>query len=470
MDIFDYNNNVNKKSGKNSGNKMFVVTVIAIIVAVVMGAIALVSIFIGSKSAYDIAVDNGYSGSETEWLLSLQGDDAASLTVYELYEVYLETYPDGTMDDFLSAYLSIDYSSTEAATSLMLRSAVSVYAYFTLTYSGGSGWFNSTSYVMSSLGSGVIIDLDSETGEAYIMTNYHVVYESTADTPLSEMMYIYPYGKETVQGLNSDFTGIACSFVGGSTSKDIAIIKAEKNDVMKGDVYRGVDFAESDSARVGSTCIAVGNAEGDGISATTGVVSMESEYIEVTSITNSSTTTTHRVLRTDAAINSGNSGGGLYNAQGELIGIVNAKTVSDDVEGIGNAIPVSVASGIASVVMDGQKNTSGSYCKLMAGFTTNSYNSYASLDSDGYVTTIDEVTITGVVSGSPADGIINEDDILLSFSHNGGNDVMITKSYQVSDYLYNVRDNDTMVFKVLRNSTVVELDAITFTDDCATTI
>ncbi len=467
MDIFDYQ--ADKNNTHDKSNKAFITSIIAIVVAVIMSIIALIAIFVGSKSAYDVAVDNGYTGSVTEWLTSLQGDDATSFTVEELYSVYLETYPDATMDEFLSAYLSIDYSPTEQATSTALRSSVSVNAYFTITSSSGP-FGTSTKYEMISQGSGVIVDLDTDTGEAYIVTNYHVVYESSADTALSNTIYIFPYGKETTQGLNSDFEGIECDFIGGSTTRDIAIIKADENDILNSGFYREVDVAESDSAHVGSTCIAVGNAEGLGISATSGIVSMESEYISCESVLDSSQSVTHRVIRTDTAINSGNSGGGLFNSNAELIGIVNAKTIADDVEGIANAIPVSVAMGIANLVMDGQKKSNGSYYKYAAGFTSTSTNSYAVLDADGYATTIDEVEITDITSSSPCYGVLKEGDILLSFVHNDGASMTITKSYQVQDYMYNVRQGDSLTFTVLRNSTQVELDTFTVTDDYYSTI
>lgn len=79
---------------------------------------------------------------------------------------------------------------------------------------------------------------------------------------------------------------------------------------------------------VGDSVIAIGNPNAGGIAVTQGILSMESEYITMTAADNVSTVQI-RVMRVDAAINGGNSGGGLFNDSGELIGIVNAKVVSE---------------------------------------------------------------------------------------------------------------------------------------------
>ena len=97
---------------------------------------------------------------------------------------------------------------------------------------------------------------------------------------------------------------------------------------------------------VGSSAIAIGNAQGLGISSTSGVVSVDSEYITMTAA-DGKTAVAFRVMRVDTAINSGNSGGGMYDDNGNLIGIVNAKIVYDGVENIGYAIPSNGAVSVA---------------------------------------------------------------------------------------------------------------------------
>ena len=94
-------------------------------------------------------------------------------------------------------------------------------------------------------------------------------------------------------------------------------------------------MGDSDSLKMGQGVIAIGNALGLGQSVTVGHVSALNREIKVDGLTKT-------VIQTDAAINPGNSGGALLNAQGELIGINEAKYASTDVEGVGYAIPISL--------------------------------------------------------------------------------------------------------------------------------
>ena len=110
-----------------------------------------------------------------------------------------------------------------------------------------------------------------------------------------------------------------------------------KNAIEKG-VATAVEFADSSAIYAGQTSIAIGNPEAEGISVTCGIVSVDSEYIEMTAVDNR-TKISLRVIRTDTAVNSGNSGGGLFELNGELVGVVNAKSSGDDIEGLAFAIP-----------------------------------------------------------------------------------------------------------------------------------
>lgn len=277
------------------------------------------------KSAYEIAIDNGFVGTEKQWLESLKGQDgqnASSPTIVEIFEQYKLTVDrEATFEEFLEQYLT--YSLPQVSASIALQSVVSI----------KSSFFGGTS-----AGSGVVYKIDGDT--VYIITNYHVIYNKD-----------YGGNASSIQvNTYSDSTLVSATLVGGESDNDIAVIKATKTGSLT-DVIEAV-IADFSQVEVGQSVIAVGNALGYGISVTSGVVSVKSEYITMDSITHSNRTITIEVMRTDTAINPGNSGGGLFNGFGQLVGICNAKTVSEDVDNMCYAIPVSTAVAIADSVIN----------------------------------------------------------------------------------------------------------------------
>jgi serine protease Do len=154
-------------------------------------------------------------------------------------------------------------------------------------------------------GSGVIYDPNG-----YIVTNYHVADETC--TSISVVLY--------------DGTEYAAKYIYGDELSDIAVIKIEKTNCDY------AVFGDSDHLMYGDMVLAIGNPQGLGLSVTDGIISRPGESV---TIGNSTMT----LLRTSAAVNSGNSGGGLFNLNGELIGIVNAKIAANTVDNIGYAIP-----------------------------------------------------------------------------------------------------------------------------------
>ena len=127
--------------------------------------------------------------------------------------------------------------------------------------------------------------------------------------------------------------GISAEYIGGSLTYDIAVLKITDSEIYSESIAKKAELADR-TVFAGETAIAIGNPEADGISSTVGVVSVDSEYLTMTGA-DDVTEVTFRVMRIDTAVNSGNSGGGLFNDQGELIGIVNAKIMTDDIENIG---------------------------------------------------------------------------------------------------------------------------------------
>ena len=119
-------------------------------------------------------------------------------------------------------------------------------------------------------GSGVIYKLDKAKGDAYIITNYHVVYNSKATEKdgISDDISVFLYGSENKQN------AIPATFVGGSAGYDIALLKISGSAALKQSIAAAATFANSDNISVLDTAIAIGNPAGMGISATAGYVRM----------------------------------------------------------------------------------------------------------------------------------------------------------------------------------------------------
>ncbi|MDD3430125.1 MAG: trypsin-like peptidase domain-containing protein [Oscillospiraceae bacterium] len=162
-------------------------------------------------------------------------------------------------------------------------------------------------------GSGVIYSNDG-----YIITNNHVIDSAS---------------KITVR--LTDGTSYDAVLVGTDSQTDIAVIKIEANGL------HAATFSDSDSLVVGQDVVAIGNPLGTlGGTVTNGIISALDREITIDG-------EAMRLLQTNAAVNPGNSGGGLFNANGEIVGIVNAKSSGTDVEGLGFAIPANTAKKVA---------------------------------------------------------------------------------------------------------------------------
>ena len=182
-------------------------------------------------------------------------------------------------------------------------------------------------------GSGIIISDDG-----YILTNNHIVATSS-----SESYYEVSDATKVTVTLFNDETEYEAKIIGKDEQTDLAVIKIEKTGLSK------AEFADSDSIKVGEFAMAVGNPLGMQSSITCGVVSAVNR--EVTD----SDGKTFKLIQTDAAINSGNSGGALVNSQGKVIGINTLKLSGTGIEGMGFAIPINSTTDITSQLIQYSK-------------------------------------------------------------------------------------------------------------------
>ncbi|MBQ7337417.1 MAG: serine protease [Clostridia bacterium] len=432
------------------------------------------------KSAYDIAVENGFEGSESEWLESLKGEDGADGKdgmdgkdgkdgVDGADGADGKDGSDG--DDFTTAgdtyHTTIEVEGGEdisTAASLALRSTVSISSEHTAQISSGGMWWGqqqTQDYTYTSLGSGVIYKLSG--GDAFIITNYHVVYsaDSVTEDGISDNINVYLYGMSA-----ADYA-IPATYVGGSMYYDIAVLRVEDSDILKNSYATAVTPGNADALVAGQRAIAVGNPEGGGLSVTSGIISVVSEYLTMTAADDVSEVT-YRTIRVDTPINSGNSGGGLYNAAGELIGIVNAKLVSSSVENIGFAIPISIARGVADNIIDNCYGTENrAVLRAMLGIQLEERDVTMTYDEEtGAVGIATTVTVAAVTEGSIAQGLFLEGDILRSVTIR---DVTTeaNRSYHVIDAMLYARAGDTVSLVVERDGERRTIE-IEITQDCIT--
>ena len=209
-----------------------------------------------------------------------------------------------------------NYSDTAiAAANKVLPSIVGIRIEFSV-----NSIFNRTSGTASASGSGIIISEDG-----YILTNNHVV-----DATSSSTSYFYEVeeASKVIVTLYNDDTEYEAEIVGTDEQTDLAVIKIDK------DGLTAAELGDSSSVKVGEFCMAIGNPLGLGSTVTDGIVSAVDR--EVTDEDGN----TYVAIQTNAAINSGNSGGALVNSQGQVIGINTLKIAGDGVEGVGFAIPI----------------------------------------------------------------------------------------------------------------------------------
>lgn len=227
-----------------------------------------------------------------------------------------------------------NYSDTSVyAANKILPSIVGIKVEYTVNSPLSMFSTRTTTSSATASGSGIIISDDG-----YILTNNHIVATSS-----SESYYEVSDANKVTVTLYNDETEYEAKIVGKDEQTDLAVIKIEKTGLSK------AEFADSDSIKVGEFAMAVGNPLGMQSSITCGVVSAVNR--EVTD----SDGKKFKLIQTDAAINSGNSGGALVNSEGKVIGINTLKLSGTGIEGMGFAIPINSTTDITSQLIQYSK-------------------------------------------------------------------------------------------------------------------
>ncbi len=278
-------------------------------------------------------------------------------------------------------------------------------------------------------GTGFVYQADGDT--YYLLTNYHVIEDGDS---------------VTVTFTNGNV--VETEIVGHDQYADIAVLSIESDEDLV-----VAELGDNSESRVGDTAFAVGAPLDSAYSwtVTRGIISGKDRMVEV-SLSNSNTSDyVMKVLQTDAAINSGNSGGPLCNANGEVIGITSLKLISDGVEGMGFAIPIEDAVDKAEKIIAGEVIV---YPVIGVGLIdfANAYPQYYSLIRNSGLE--HGVIIASVEDGSAAaDAGMEPNDIVTSID---GKEVLNGAYFRY--YLYQHSIGDKVIITVYRDGDKVDLE------------
>lgn len=399
----------------------------------------------GLVDTYTIYFNNGTS--TTFQITNGKDGSPENLTFEDAYNTYKELYNSNiSYEEFLSLFITNNDSISSNLASVInncLRSVVKFYCPYTTGRNYGC-----------SAGAGIIYKIDSE--YTYIVTNYHVVYTSSlySTNKISTDIHCYLYGSEggptsSSNGYTWDSYAIECEYIGGSINYDLAMVRAKTEDIYNiNENVCAVEFA--DNYNVGETAIAIGNPNDEGISVTKGIISVDNEYITL-AIDN--TQRSYRSIRIDTALYSGNSGGGLFNEKGQIIGLANAGSTDD--ENINYAIPLNIVKNVCKNILnyhlDNDDSTQGVY-KVTLGVTVTSQNSKYVYDvNSGYGTIKEEILIKEVSNDSISDILgLKENDIIKSIIIND-KEYVLDRYFDLGDILITLRENDVISIKYDRD-------------------
>ena len=418
------------------------------------------------------------------------GEDASKVSIEDIYNAVKAKGYTGSFDEFIKDYLSYEVKTGDRTQSInkAVLSAVSVYSEFNViteepvyTETLWGKVQTGTQQVKNTevgAGSGVIYKLNKQTGDAYLITNYHVVYNNDAIDDKIGNVKVFLYGSLTNVYYKTDENknkilneegypivcygedAIECTYVGGSLNYDIAILKITNSEILKNS--DACEVIVADSYSIGNTAIAIGNPEAEGISVTEGIVSVESEYIQMTGA-DETTAVEFRTMRIDTAINSGNSGGGLFNEYGELIGIVNAKVVSSEIENIAYAIPRDIVVNVAdNLIYNYENNSTKKVYKLTLGLYLQIKESSSVYNLEDKTTKIvEKVIVNSVVENSLASiNGFKENDIIksITISHKVSETETTTKTFNINrmfnaiDLALTIKVGDSVTYNVIRDN------------------
>lgn len=272
-------------------------------------------------------------------------------------------------------------------------------------------------------GSGVIISEDG-----YILTNNHIVDASSS----ASSYYTVSDAKKVVIYLYNEDEPIDAEIVGTDSVTDLAILKIDRDDLTPAKI------GDSDSVQVGEFAMAIGNPLDMRSTVTSGIISGLNREIE------DENGTMYTLIQTDAAINSGNSGGALVNADGELIGINTLKMSGTGIEGMGFAIPINSTLDITEQLISTGK-VSRPYIGISGINVTETYSQYYNLPIGVYVAELQK-------DGPAKDSDLKVGDVITEF-----NGEKVESMSQLNKEKNNCEIGDEVTLKVSRDGEELEI-------------
>ena len=270
-------------------------------------------------------------------------------------------------------------------------------------------------------GSGIIISEDG-----YILTNNHVISSGSTSS-----FYAIQEATGLKVNLYGDSESYDATVVGTDSYTDLAVIKIDKTGLTP------ATLGDSGNVKVGEFVMAIGNPLGMDYSVTCGVVSALNREVESDGVT-------YTAIQTDAAINTGNSGGALVNANGEVIGINTLKLAGNGVEGVGFAIPISSTTSIVNQLIE-NKTVKRPYIGISGSAIDSNTAKRYNLPEGVYVESVEK--------DSPAEKAgIAQKDIITKIE---GKEVKSVNELNKIKYTYNI--GDTVTLTIFRNNEEIEV-------------
>lgn len=346
--------------------------------------------------------------SGTSAVFSYLSYDKASTPI-----TFLGSGTDGNSANFVEGSIA-DIASKVSSSVVSIVTSTKVMSYF-----GGS-------YDSSAAGTGVIVS-----SNGYILTNKHVIDGSTTISVITDDGTTYENAK----------------VVATDPLNDIAFVKVDGVDDLK-----AATLGDSKTINVGQQVIAIGNALGEyQNTVTSGIISGSGRSVTASDGTGYKTETLSDMIQTDAAINSGNSGGPLVNAAGEVIGINTATSTS--AENMGFAIPISSVKGMLAQLLEkgsAERAYVGVYSLDITPEVAKAYN--LPVSSGAYL--YSSSAYTAVLSGSPADKAgLKDKDIVTAI-----NGVKVGAAGSISSIVGEYKPGDTVQFTVVRSGDEVAVN------------
>ncbi len=400
---FVKSNTSSQKKSKKSGNSI-IKNILISFISGILGASMILALFI-----YVPGIRNTLIGNKNE-------DDNSSPSISQ---IFTSTGPTSKAIDLE------EYSDTAiAVANKVLPSVVGIEVDFSIQANYPTFSARSQSTDSQATGSGVIISKDG-----YILTNNHIIDSSSSSSryyTVSEAnkVLVYIYGEDDP---------VEAEIIGSDSVTDLAIIKIDRDDLIPAEI------GDSDSVQVGEFAMAIGNPLDMKNTVTSGIISGLNREIEDDS------GTMYTLIQTDAAINSGNSGGALVNAEGKLIGINTLKMTGTGVEGMCFAIPINSTLDISNQLIKYGK-VKRPYIGISGADVNELYSKYYDLPIGIYVARIQD-------DGPAKDTELEVGDVIIKF-----NDTKVETMSQFNKQKNACSIGDTVTLTVVRDDEEIEIE------------